>query len=245
MSHGLNYDPNIKAYADMFTPLTSFAFLCRTSLFLAVALLLSAPAGADTYKTEKDCVRDLEAVKARVQKWYRRQEGERLEKPSDGDFELELQFAENKELCSIRYIAHVGLYAQWPEGKDAYSKEELEQLKEWTKVQLQKILPDFPVLGSQSEEPPAFSEWRRQLAKETGENPRGVIFRCYSWVAGEAKGGGIKTALRAHHLECKAGGWRSERLSLVTDDDFESQFKRLMESLVDTFSHRYDQLRGR
>ena len=149
----------------------SFAFLVRSSLFLAVALLLSAHAGADTYKTEKDCVRDLEAVKARVQKWYRRQEGERVEKPSDGDFELELQFAENKELCSTRYIAHVGLYAQWPEGKEAYSKEELERLKEWTTGSASKILPDFPVLGSQSEEPPSLLEWRRAARQGDGGEP--------------------------------------------------------------------------
>lgn len=187
----------------------------------------------------------MEAAKGRVQKWYQRQEGERLAKPSDLDFELELQFAENKDLCAIRYIDHVGLHGQWPEGKDAYGKDVLERLKEWTKLQLQKTLPDFPVFGSQSEEPPSFAEWRRAQVKETGDVLRGAVFRCYSWIAGEAKGGGIKTALRAHHLECKANGWRSERLALVTDDDFEAQFKRVMESLVDSFAHRYEQLRRR
>jgi hypothetical protein len=228
----------------MFIPVSSSAFLRRSPLFLGIALLLSTHAGADTYKTEKECLRDLEAVKARVHRWYQRQEGERIDKPSDSDFELELQFAENKGLCAIRYIDHIGLHAQWPEGKDVYSSEVLERLKEWTKLQLQK-LPDFPVFGSQSEEPPSFAEWRRKQAKETGEGLRGVVFRCFSWIAGEAKGGGIKTALRAHHLECKANGWQSERLGMVTDEDFESQFKPVMESLIDSFAHRYNQLKRR
>ena len=242
---GLRYDPANSAYTDMFTSVTWSAFLCRSPLVLAAALVLSTPVCADTYNTEKECLRDLEAAKTRVQNWYHRKEGERLDKPSDLDFELELQFAENKELCSVGYIGQFGLHGQWPDGKDAYSKDVLERLKEWTKLQLQKTLPDFPVFGSQSEEPPSFAEWRRKQVKETGEMLRGAVFRCYSWIAGEAKGGGIKTAIRAHHLECKANGWRSERLSLVTDEDFEAQFKSVMESLLDSFANRYDQLKRR
>jgi hypothetical protein len=233
----------IQAYVDMFTSVVRLA-LRRSPVLLVLALLLSAHARADTYKTEKECLRDLDAVKARVQKWYQRRQGEQVEKPSQSDFELELQFAENKQLCAIGYIDHVGLHTQWPEGEDAYSKEVLNGLKEWTVQQLQK-LPDLPVFGSRSEEPPSFAEWRRQRIKETGETVRGVIFRCFSWVAGKATGGGIKTALRAHHLECNVTGWRSERLALVTDDDFGAQFKLAMQSLVDSFVERYEQVRGR
>jgi hypothetical protein len=211
--------------------------------FAAAAIFFASSSFADMYKTEKECLTELDASKAKVEMWYASGTDERT-MPPQTDFELEMSYDVNKELCALRYVNRLVFWPQWPENSEVYTDELSRRLTESIKLQLERLLPEFPVFLDYRREPP-FEAWVSRQVSETSEYPLGRWFVCKSWIAGEPSPKGARTAVRAHHLSCSVDKWKSETLSLVTDDQFEDQCRQALENHIESFVRRYNLLKRR
>jgi hypothetical protein len=206
-------------------------------LAVLVALAISASVSfADTYKSERACVASLEAGRAKVEMWHASGAPD-SSMPSQADFDLEMLYDVNKEICGVRYIDRLVIWPQWPQRSETYSEELLQRLTQFAQVQLETALPDFPVFLNYKR-PASFDTWISKLTEETSERPRGRRFTCRSWISGGTETVG-SAPLRAHYFSCSIEKWKSETLQLVADDHFESEFRRVLKVHLESFARRY------
>jgi hypothetical protein len=208
-------------------------------VFAALALIASV-SFADTYKPERACVANLEAGRTRVEMWYASGAPD-SSMPSQADFDLEMLYDVNKEICGVRYIDRLVIWPQWPERSEVYSEELLQRLTKFAQVQFETALPDFPVFLNYKR-PASFDTWISRLTEKTLERPRGRRFICRSWISGGTETVG-SAPLRAHYFSCSIEKWKSESLQLVADDHFESEFRRVLTLHLESFARRYKLLK--
>jgi hypothetical protein len=202
----------------------------------AAAFLFSPTALPDIYRSEMECLTSLQESKTRVDKWYASGADERA-MPSQTDFDLEMSYEVNQELCGVRYIERLVFRPSWPGNQEIFHDELSARLRDAIKAHLEELLPDFPVFVDFKRQA-SFDAWSARQLAETAEIPRGRWFVCRSWIAGEASGD-KSGAIRAHHLSCSIGKWQLETLDLITDRSFEEQVRAALQIHIQSFARRY------